>query len=77
MWDPFGTLQNTLWIGGGQWAGKSTQDADTITGIVADHFGPYLPVPAPGGNRAGNPLEPASLRPPGRPAARTGGTSKA
>ncbi|MER6513423.1 hypothetical protein ABT158_41900 [Nonomuraea sp. NPDC001636] len=24
VWDPFGTLHNTLWIGGGQWAGKST-----------------------------------------------------
>ncbi|MEO3872208.1 hypothetical protein ABGB18_25625 [Nonomuraea sp. B12E4] len=24
VWDPFGTLRNVLWIGGGQWAGKST-----------------------------------------------------
>lgn len=24
VWDPFGTLTQTLWIGGGQWAGKST-----------------------------------------------------
>ncbi|MDT0318763.1 hypothetical protein [Streptomyces millisiae] len=24
VWDPFGTLGNALWIGGGQWAGKST-----------------------------------------------------
>jgi 2-phosphoglycerate kinase len=23
-WDPFGTLAGALWIGGGQWAGKST-----------------------------------------------------
>jgi hypothetical protein len=23
-WDPFGTLSRALWIGGGQWAGKST-----------------------------------------------------
>ncbi|MEV6608041.1 hypothetical protein [Kutzneria sp. NPDC051319] len=23
-WDPFGTLGNARWIGGGQWAGKST-----------------------------------------------------
>ena len=23
-WDPFGTLGRALWIGGGQWAGKST-----------------------------------------------------
>lgn len=24
IWDPFGTLRGALWIGGGQWAGKST-----------------------------------------------------
>ncbi|GAB2857609.1 hypothetical protein GCM10022221_66500 [Actinocorallia aurea] len=24
VWDPFGTLGKALWIGGGQWAGKST-----------------------------------------------------
>lgn len=24
IWDPFGTLRRTLWIGGAQWAGKST-----------------------------------------------------
>lgn len=24
VWDPFGTLCHALWIGGGQWAGKST-----------------------------------------------------
>jgi hypothetical protein len=24
VWDPFGTLGAALWIGGGQWAGKST-----------------------------------------------------
>jgi hypothetical protein len=24
VWDPFGTLRAALWIGGGQWAGKST-----------------------------------------------------
>jgi 2-phosphoglycerate kinase len=24
VWDPFGTLRRVLWIGGGQWAGKST-----------------------------------------------------
>jgi hypothetical protein len=23
-WDPFGTLHVALWIGGAQWAGKST-----------------------------------------------------
>ncbi|MCW2948116.1 MAG: hypothetical protein JWR24_4833 [Actinoallomurus sp.] len=34
VFDPFGTLHSALWIGGGQWAGKST---------VADHFSLYLP----------------------------------
>jgi hypothetical protein len=24
VWDPFGTLRQALWLGGGQWAGKST-----------------------------------------------------
>ncbi|GAA3923969.1 hypothetical protein GCM10023085_01600 [Actinomadura viridis] len=24
VWDPFGTLRRVLWIGGGQWAGKTT-----------------------------------------------------
>jgi hypothetical protein len=24
VWDPFGTLRRVLWIGGGQWVGKST-----------------------------------------------------
>jgi hypothetical protein len=24
LWDPFGTVRRALWIGGGQWAGKST-----------------------------------------------------
>lgn len=24
VWDPFGTLHHALWIGGGQWTGKST-----------------------------------------------------
>ena len=24
VWDPFGTLRQALWVGGGQWAGKST-----------------------------------------------------
>lgn len=33
-WDPFTTLQRTLWIGGGQWAGKST-----VAGILADRHG--------------------------------------
>ncbi|HEY2794254.1 MAG TPA: hypothetical protein VGJ28_17950 [Micromonosporaceae bacterium] len=39
-WDPFGTLAQTLWIGGGQWAGKSTV-ANLIAyrhGLTAYHF---------------------------------------
>lgn len=34
LWDPFGTLRNTLWIGGGQWAGKST-----VARILALRYG--------------------------------------
>ncbi len=33
-WDPFGTLAQTLWIGGGQWAGKST-----VANILAHRLG--------------------------------------
>ncbi|WP_410809085.1 hypothetical protein [Micromonospora sp. 067-2] len=33
-WDPFTTLQRALWIGGGQWAGKST-----VAGILAEQYG--------------------------------------
>ncbi|MFI5844742.1 hypothetical protein ACIA8K_34090 [Catenuloplanes sp. NPDC051500] len=33
-WDPFTTLQRALWIGGGQWAGKST-----VAGIIAERHG--------------------------------------
>jgi 2-phosphoglycerate kinase len=33
-WDPFTTLQRALWIGGGQWAGKST-----VAGILAERHG--------------------------------------
>ena len=33
-WDPDSTLRNALWIGGGQWAGKST-----VSGILSDRFG--------------------------------------
>jgi hypothetical protein len=33
-WDHFTTLRNALWIGGAQWAGKST-----VAGILADRFG--------------------------------------
>jgi hypothetical protein len=33
-WDPFGTLRQTLWIGGGQWAGKST-----VARILAVQYG--------------------------------------
>ncbi len=32
--DPFGTLRNALWIGGGQWAGKST-----VAGLLAGRYG--------------------------------------
>lgn len=34
IWDPFGTLRNALWIGGGQWAGKST-----VARILAVRYG--------------------------------------
>lgn len=34
VWDPFGTLTRTLWIGGGQWAGKST-----VARLLADRYG--------------------------------------
>jgi hypothetical protein len=33
-WDPFRTLRNALWIGGGQWAGKST-----VARILAERYG--------------------------------------
>lgn len=33
-WDPFGTLAQTLWIGGGQWAGKST-----VANLLAHRLG--------------------------------------
>ncbi|HEX3784113.1 MAG TPA: hypothetical protein VHX38_31030 [Pseudonocardiaceae bacterium] len=33
-WDPFGTLGKAFWIGGGQWAGKST-----VARILAIHYG--------------------------------------
>jgi 2-phosphoglycerate kinase len=33
-WDPFRTLRQALWIGGGQWAGKST-----VAGILAERHG--------------------------------------
>jgi len=33
-WDAFTTLRNALWIGGGQWAGKTT-----VAGILAERFG--------------------------------------
>ncbi|QFZ17195.1 hypothetical protein [Saccharothrix syringae] len=39
-WDPFGTLARTLWITGGQWAGKSTV-ADILAvrcGLTAYHY---------------------------------------
>ncbi|TQS45898.1 hypothetical protein [Cryptosporangium phraense] len=34
LWDEFTTLRNALWIGGGQWAGKST-----VAGILAEQYG--------------------------------------
>jgi hypothetical protein len=34
VWDPFGTLRAALWIGGGQWAGKST-----VARILARRYG--------------------------------------
>jgi hypothetical protein len=34
VWDPFGTLAGALWIGGGQWAGKST-----VARILALRYG--------------------------------------
>jgi hypothetical protein len=34
QWDPFTTLQRALWIGGGQWAGKTT-----VAGILAEQYG--------------------------------------
>lgn len=34
VWDPLGTLRRTLWIGGAQWAGKST-----VARILAHRYG--------------------------------------
>lgn len=34
VWDPFGTLRRALWIGGGQWAGKST-----VARLLAARYG--------------------------------------
>jgi hypothetical protein len=34
QWDPRTTLQGALWIGGGQWTGKST-----VSGILAEQNG--------------------------------------
>jgi hypothetical protein len=33
-WDPLGTICNARWIGGGQWAGKTT-----VAGILARRYG--------------------------------------
>jgi hypothetical protein len=40
VWDPFGTLRRTLWIGGGQWAGKSTVARILAArhGVTAYHY---------------------------------------
>lgn len=39
-WDPFGTIADTLWLGGGQWAGKSTvaRILARRCGITAYHY---------------------------------------
>lgn len=34
VWDPYGTLRRVLWIGGGQWAGKST-----VARLLAARYG--------------------------------------
>ncbi|WP_239158689.1 hypothetical protein [Winogradskya humida] len=34
QWDPVSTIRNALWIGGGQWAGKTT-----VGGILAERYG--------------------------------------
>lgn len=34
IWDPYGTVRRALWIGGGQWAGKST-----VANILAGRYG--------------------------------------
>lgn len=34
QWDPFTTVRRALWIGGGQWAGKTT-----VAGILAERHG--------------------------------------
>lgn len=40
VWDPFGTVRGALWIGGGQWAGKSTVARLLATryGLTAYHY---------------------------------------
>ena len=40
LWDPFGTLHGALWIGGGQWAGKSTvaRILALAYGLTAYHY---------------------------------------
>jgi hypothetical protein len=40
VWDPFGTLRQALWIGGGQWAGKSTvaRILAVRRGLTAYHY---------------------------------------
>lgn len=40
VWDPLGTLRRALWIGGGQWAGKSTVSRILAVrhGLTAYHF---------------------------------------
>lgn len=40
VWDPYGTLRQALWIGGGQWAGKSTVARILAVrhGVTAYHY---------------------------------------
>lgn len=40
VWDPFGTLRQVLWIGGAQWAGKSTVARILAVrhGVTAYHY---------------------------------------
>jgi hypothetical protein len=40
IWDPTGTLHQALWIGGGQWAGKTTVARQLATryGLTAYHY---------------------------------------
>jgi len=45
--DPFGTIGRALWIGGGQWAGKSAvaTTASAVAEVVAARFRATSPRP--------------------------------